>query len=320
MCPSVILNVTQLNVGRVAPLTRFDPEPRLTSTPNKKKINDSLLRYDDVSGREEAESTQNEKSIVKSTPQRWEEMTWVNKYVDDLSAGEKICLADSVSRFSQNKEERHVRAFFCEELHKRVEENCDKIGMRMNAKKTQLLCVTAAINYEVRSFVEIGGKKIISGDSLNILGFTFGRRPTMRPHFEAIRKKYIARTHIIRHLKKVGLSSVTLCKIYCSLIRPVIEFAAQVYHHMLSDDVSEEIEKLQRSVLKTIFGFKTSYACALEKSGLCTLDERRRKLCLKFALDSEKNPRYKHWFPAHDRYAYNVRQKSKFKEEFALRD
>ena len=161
---------------------------------------------------------------------------------------------------------------------------------------------------------------IISADSLKILGFTFGRRPTVWAHFNEIKKKYVARTHNIRHLRKIGFSAERLCRIFSAMIRPVIEFAAQIYHHMLSDEINGEIERLQRDVLKCIFGFKTPYRVALEKSGLESLEERRKSLALKFALDAEKNPRYSSWFPAHEEYRHNIRDKAKYKEDFALYD
>ena len=156
--------------------------------------------------------------------------------------------------------------------------------------------------------MRVNGEDLISGEKLKILGFTLGRRPTMRPHYESILTKYAARTHVIRHLKKVDLANQTLANIFCSMVRPIIEYAAQIYHHMLSDELSQEIEKMQRDVFKTIYGFETSYADALALSGLITLEKRREQLALNFALSVEKNPKYSDWFPPHPEYAYNVRK------------
>ena len=247
-------------------------------------------------------------------------MEWVSKYVDDISAGEKICLANSTSVWSQRKEERLVRAPYCEKIHDIVAKNSRAIGMKLNSAKTQLLCITAAINYEVRSTIDIEGTQIVSGDELKVLGFTMGRRPTMRPHVEAMKKKYVTRTHVIRHLKKVGFANHKLTKILCSLIRPIIEFAAQVYHHMLTEELNEEIERLQRDVLKSIYGFDTPYSTALEISNLETLESRRKTLALNFALSLEKNAKFSSWFPLQGEYRHNIREKKKYKEEFALRD
>ena len=49
--------------------------------------------------------------------------------------------------------------------------------MLVNEAKTQLLCITSAINYDVRSEMCVGGNTITSADTLKIVGYTFGRRP-----------------------------------------------------------------------------------------------------------------------------------------------
>ena len=79
----------------------------------------------------------------------------------------------------------------------------------------------------MRSYITVEEEKIVSSDELKILGFTFGRRPTVRPHFEATRRKYAARKHSIRHLKKIGIKKEQLVRIYSNMVRPVIEFASQ---------------------------------------------------------------------------------------------
>ena len=116
------------------------------------------------------------------------------------------------------------------------------------------------------------------------------------------------------------LSKKTRCEIFACLVRPVIEYAAAVYEHMLNGDLSEDIERMQRMSLKTIFGRKVSYESALDQSGLPRMDTRRKKLALEFALKCEENPRYKRWFPPHPTYDHNVRAPLKYTEMFASKD
>ena len=59
-----------------------------------------------------------------------------------------------------------------------------------------------------------------------------------------------------------------------------------------------------------------SYSELLEKSGLETLEIRRRRNFDKFALKTEKNQRYKHWFPRNTNN-FNTRNNLPFKEEIA---
>ena len=47
---------------------------------------------------------------------------------------------------------------------------------------------------------------------------------------------------------------------------------------MLTCDQSERLEKLQRDILKTIYGFKRSYEEILETENIMRLSERRQSL------------------------------------------
>ena len=116
---------------------------------------------------------------------------------------------------------------------------------------------------------------------------------------------------------KAGVDKSTVSIIYCSLVRSVIEYAAQLYHHPMNSSQNEKIERLQRIMLKCIYGFITTYKEALKKSGLMSLEERRRDLCRKFALKTAENPRYEHWFPLRRRPDYDLRKERKYEEEFA---
>lgn len=117
-----------------------------------------------------------------------------------------------------------------------------------------------------------------------MVGFTFGRRPGPSEHLKQLRKCYGARAWIVRHLKKVGLPDELLVRIYCELIRLIFDYASPAYHSTLTDQQAEELERLQLSTLKTIYGLNTSYADCLRLSGLCTLRERREKLFKDFAI------------------------------------
>ena len=56
-------------------------------------------------------------------------------------------------------------------------------------------------------------------------------------------------------------------------------------------------ERVQKVALHIILGQKyENYKNALELTNLETLEERRDKLCLKFAKKAEKNVKHKNWF------------------------
>lgn len=75
-----------------------------------------------------------------------------------------------------------------------------------------------------------------------------------------------------------------------------------------------DIEKLQRQSLKLIYGYKTSFAKALEASGLVRLSERREEIIEKFATKFSNNARFQRWFPTLPPYRYGLRNTKHYKE------
>ena len=85
-----------------------------------------------------------------------------------------------------------------------------------------------------------------------------------------------------------------------SILCPITEYAAPLWHSELTEYVSARIEMIQKHVLATIFGTNyvenrkyykvedglVSYDDALSLSGLTTLKHRREVLTDKFALDT----------------------------------
>ena len=204
---------------------------------------------------------------------------------------------------SMHKEKRLIHAGDCQSFMETVKNNCERIGLKVNAAKTQLLCISTAINYDVRARILTDDVEITSADTLKIVGFTFGRRPGVGAHVDALRRKYGARAYVIRHLKhQAGLPSEDLVRIYCSLIRPIFEYAAPAFHTLLTEEQSERLERMQRMSLKTIFGWCTPYEECLQKAGIVTLKERRNELFKNFTRKAYASPRFSsRWFTPHQK-------------------
>ena len=184
--------------------------------------------------------------------------------------------------------------------------------MRVN-KKTQLLCMSSSLISDVTSFIDTeDNEKIVAGETLKILGFVFGTRPNVQEHVRSVIKKFNARSWTIWNLKKVGLPTNDLLKIYFSLVRPVIEYAASAYHSLLTNEQSEEIERLQKRILKVIYGWTYSYDTILTTQKIPSLKERRQELVTNFAQKSSKNPRFSSWFKKRAETPYNTRRRLEY--------
>ena len=52
------------------------------------------------------------------------------------------------------------------------------------------------------------------------------------------------------------------------MIPPVVEHCSSVYHALITEADSHELERIQMQALKIIFGWRLSYSKLLEKSGI----------------------------------------------------
>ena len=114
---------------------------------------------------------------------------------------------------------------------------------------------------------------------MKILGFVMDSSASMSEHVKHIIKKVAIQYWTITHLKRIGLAKESFVTVYNSLIRPVIEYAAQVYAYQLTSEQAERIEAIQRRAFKIFFGPGISYRRALEMSGPEKLLDRRLEIC-----------------------------------------
>ena len=253
--------------GRVGAVRRFDSGVRSSSTPVKHATGDGVLRYEDISGREHSTILEEEHPPFDE-PGNWQPLKpWTGKYVDDINIEERLFLGSATSVFSHLKERKTVRAVRCEEIFNTIVENANAIGMKVNPKKTKLLCFSSAIHSEVDAYISHGNEKIASGQSMVLLGYRFDSRPSVASHVDFIQEKVKARAWMLRHLRLSGVPLCDIVKIYASVIRPVVEYVTPAFDSMLTCGQSDQIEAIQRRALKTIFGYKTSYKQALELAG-----------------------------------------------------
>ena len=85
--------------------------------------------------------------------------------------------------------------------------------------------------------------------------------------------------------------------IYMLYIRSLLEQSCTVWNSGLTQEDSENLERVQKSALRIILQEKfTSYENALNLLELESLAERREILCIQFAKKCTNNPKMKHLF------------------------
>ena len=122
--------------------------------------------------------------------------------------------------------------------------------------------------------------------------------------------KVNTKLYMISKLKAFGLEIEELMTFWKVVLRPITEYAAQLWHSGLCDVDCNKIEKLQKKILGMILGTiyienkryysvlgdAVPYKFALKHYGLTTLQEHREVLTQKFALETAKSPNHKEMF------------------------
>ena len=107
-------------------------------------------------------------------------------------------------------------------------------------------------------------------------------------HIVYLVSKASRRLHLLRELKRAGLSSKDLLTCYFSFVRSTTEYACQVWSTALTSEQSHKVETIQRRAMQIISPHKT-YEEALREHKLVTLQQRRNELCNRLFKDIQNS-------------------------------
>ena len=108
-----------------------------------------------------------------------------------------------------------------------------------------------------------------------------------------------------------------MLKCFNTLIRPTLEYAAPTFHPMLTGEMEEEIERIQKRACRIIFGWEKEYGDLVSTGVVETLKTRRENLTLRFAETASKSSRFGKWFPKKEEGNMRLRQPLVYEELFA---
>ena len=110
-------------------------------------------------------------------------------------------------------------------------------------------------------------------------------------------EKGYKRLWLLRRLKMLGASESELLDVYQKQVRSVLELAVPVWQPALTVQEKYQIERVQKCALYIILGSNyINYSHALDRIGWENLEQRRIKLCQKFAKKASKHLKYQDWF------------------------
>ncbi|CAH1257150.1 NLRC5 [Branchiostoma lanceolatum] len=114
------------------------------------------------------------------------------------------------------------------------------------------------------------------------LGVTFQADLGWGTHVMDITTKGSKRLYLLCRLRQFNLPVEDLVTVYTCFIRPVLEYAAPLWHPGLTNAQHKKIERIQRRATRIILGHNLSYNQACKTLKLQSLYERREDLCIEF--------------------------------------
>ena len=130
-------------------------------------------------------------------------------------------------------------------------------GLKINQKKTQLLAISSNRN-RTKVWLQAGSESIDSADDMKLLGFLFHEKPDVSKQIENLILRATRRMFVLRYYSKF-LPGKDLKKLYCALVRSVLEYSSITYHSMLTKKLENDLEMVQKKCLRCIYGYAKSY-------------------------------------------------------------
>ena len=175
----------------------------------------------------------------------------------------------------------------------------DNREMSLNAGKTVLFIVNFTNNYQFVPSLQIPGSEspLKTVEETKLLGYWLTKDMKTHKHVEHILGISFKRLWAVSKLKKAGVPDPDILHFFFVKIRSVLESNCPVFHSMLTEDNKDDIERIQKIVLRIILDEKyISYENACSLMNIETLDDRRTHLCLSFALKCLKNNKFEDLF------------------------
>ena len=120
-------------------------------------------------------------------------------YIDDYNAIERISVSNAVSHITTQRRRTEVRANKSESQFGQVVSLANDIGMKVNDRKTQMLCIHPFTSDDMSTYIKTPSEQVIkSTESLKILGFHFNKEPNAIHHVKILLGKFYSKLWTIR--------------------------------------------------------------------------------------------------------------------------
>ena len=163
--------------------------------------------------------------------------------VDDVKFVDDVTLNEGCNTHSQNKLQNAVN-----DIQMWATDN----NMSLNASKTKELLVYYGREELDIPRITINGDVIERVSCAKLLGCHIMSNQSWEDHIANLVSKASRRLHLLRELKRAGLSTKDLLTCYFSIVRSTTEYACQVWSTSLTNEQSHAVETIQRRAMQII--------------------------------------------------------------------
>ena len=219
------------------------------------------------------------------------------KYVDDLTLGEIV----KQGQQSQLQNYLDDLADWCK---------CNDVLPKPS--KCHILTISFLKRQPVLQDFVINNVQLNRVSQIKLLGVTIQNDLKWNCHIGDIVSKASRRLYSLCILKRVNASAEDIVAVFIAYVRPILEYACQVWHTSITQQQSLAIERVQKRACRIVLGSQyTTYADALECLHLSTLQHRRHTLLCKFGEKLLNSNRHRRMLPPEKVYHRNLRSDSK---------
>ena len=204
-------------------------------------------------------------------------------FVDDTTLSEVINVSQHLSGSSIGNTQRNVN---------NVVQFAKDERMQLNTVKCKEMLIDFRKNKTTLPLIHIGDNQIPRVKSYKLLGIWIDDDLKWNTNTQYIAKKAAKRLYFLKILRNYGAPISDLLIFYCTVIRSVLEYGAQIWSGGLTQMQKENIERIQKRALRIIYRSYDEYDSLLSQSNLLTLEERRNNLCAALIKDLLK-PSYR---------------------------
>ena len=179
--------------------------------------------------------------------------------------------------------------------------------MKINFKKTKVMLFNPCKGTDFQPELRVNNQDLDVVEEVGLLGLVIRSDMKWSSNTTNMVQRACKRLWILRRLKNLGAKFQDLIDVYIMQVRCILELAVPAWQGGLTLDEKLDLERVQKSACHIILGKEyIGYQNALKLLNLETLESRRIKLCLKFALKAEKHLKFNKWFKPTQKM-YNTR-------------